>query len=71
MESFPADIWEAAKTAGPFGTMLGLMLWWLERNDRLRLQRERDALLERVLSTANNLTDMVKEAIRLVRGSGA
>lgn len=67
MEGLPNDLWEAAKTAGPFGTLLMGFIWWLERTDRVRLQKERDALLERVLTTASSLTETVREAIRLVR----
>lgn len=47
------DIWEFAKGAGPFGTVLMWYVWQRSDNERRKLQGERDALLERVL-TANN-----------------
>lgn len=66
MEGLPGDLWEAAKTAGPFGTLLLMVLWWLERGDRVRLQRERDALLERVLTTMHASSASIQDAIRLI-----
>lgn len=66
MDGFPDGLWEAAKTAGPFANFLLLSLWWLERTDRVRLQRERDALLERVLSAMNAGSHALQEATRLI-----
>lgn len=67
MEGVPDALWEAARTAGPFGTLLMLVLWWLERVDRVRLQRERDALLERVLTTMNAGSTAIHEATHVIR----
>lgn len=47
------DIWEFAKGAGPFGTVLMWYVWQRADNERRKLQGERDQLLERVL-TANS-----------------
>lgn len=66
MEGIPGDLWEAAKAAGTFGAMMMTALWWLERIDRVRLQRERDALLERVLTTMQASSTAVQEATRLI-----
>ncbi len=37
---FIKDLWAAAKTAGPFGTMLGLLLFFDERRERREAQRQ-------------------------------
>ncbi len=43
-----------------------IIMWWLERRDRVRLQTERDALLERVITSqltgAQSMRD-IREAI--------
>lgn len=54
--NFLLDLWASAKQAGPFATMLMVYLWYLERKDRLKLQGERDALLERVLTIINTMS---------------
>lgn len=66
MEGLPGDLWEAAKNAGTFGAMIMTALWWLERMDRIRLQRERDSLLERVLTAMHAATTAIQEATRLI-----
>jgi hypothetical protein len=66
MEGVPGDLWEAAKSAGPFAGLIMLALWWLERADRVQLQRERDALLERVLTTMHASSAAIQEATRLI-----
>lgn len=52
-DNFWMDLWEAAKLAGPFGTLFALMIWWLERQERLqeriRLREIYTSMLERVL----------------------
>lgn len=65
-----SDLWEMAKAAGPFGTCLMLTLFFLERRDRMRLQSERDALLERVLVSINEQTEVVKDTKRAIERSG-
>jgi hypothetical protein len=83
MESWLTDIWGAAQKAGPFATMLVLYIWYLERNDRLKLQGERDQLLERYIGALNNVNmtlellrntigaagESIKEALRRLQGS--
>lgn len=66
MNGFPAALWELARTAGPFGAVLGLVMWWLERADRIKLQRERDGLLERVLIALHGGTQAIEEATRVI-----
>jgi hypothetical protein len=83
VESWLTDIWGAAQKAGPFATMLVLYIWYLERNDRLKLQGERDNLLERYIGALNNVNmtlellrntigaagESIKEALRRLQGS--
>jgi hypothetical protein len=83
VESWLTDIWGAAQKAGPFATMLVLYIWYLERNDRLKLQGERDQLLERYIGALNNVNmtlelllntigaagESIKEALRRLQGS--
>jgi hypothetical protein len=83
MESWLTDIWGAAQKAVPFATMLVLYIWYLERNDRLKLQGERDQLLERYIGALNNVNmtlellrntigaagESIKEALRRLQGS--
>jgi pyoverdine/dityrosine biosynthesis protein Dit1 len=62
-----ADVWAAAKVAGQFGAMIMTLLWYLERKERLKLQGEKDNLLERALTafmTSNNLLDKIQAAIQ-------
>jgi hypothetical protein len=64
--SWLADLWQAAKVGGPAMTIMTL-LWYLERTDRLRLQKERDALLERclnALNSGNTVLEGIKDAIK-------
>jgi len=51
--NFARDMWEFAKGAGPFGTVLMWYVWQRADNERRKLQGERDALLERVLTALN------------------
>lgn len=75
MDVFVTDIWETAKTAGPFGMLFLLgALWYL--NGRLamadaradKLQNERDALLERVLNAISDVADAMGETVNRRRG---
>src|SRR5262245_14242829 len=45
-----------------------VVLWWLERQDRLRLQRERDELLKRVLTTLMQGTEAIKDLANIITG---
>lgn len=54
------DIWDFAKTAGPFGTVLTFYVWQRADAERRKLQGERDALLERVLNgNSTHLAEIV------------
>ena len=73
MEGFPAELWEAAKTASPFGTLLVLAVWWLERagrteerGERQKSQEKCDKMAERVLTGLNAATDAVRENTRAI-----
>ena len=56
--------WEAAKLAGPFGTMLMFAMWWRADAERVKLQTERDALLERVLTSINAVGEAIRDNTR-------
>lgn len=55
------EIWEAAKLAGPFGTLIMAFVWWRTDSERKHLQKERDGLLERMLLSMTSATDAIKE----------
>ncbi len=71
MEETLKAIIQAAQSAGPFATMIMATLWWLERKERLELQRERNGLLERVLVTMSGITQAVKDIRMLFQGGRA
>lgn len=65
------ELWNAAKLAGPFGTLLMLVMWWLERVERIRVQKEQrddktadkaraEALLERVITGLHDAATAVR-----------
>lgn len=60
-EEFLRGLWTLIQTAGPFGGALMFFMWWLERTDRRMLQQERDALLERVLTTNHQMAGGVEK----------
>lgn len=64
--SMLTEIWNAAKAAGPFGNLLLLFLLWDAMKERKKLQGERDALLERVLTTFNAGTEASKDMSRAI-----
>lgn len=59
--NFWLDLWELAKTAGPFGTTLMMVMWFLERQERLKLRVLYDALFERALTGLNTSTAVVEK----------
>lgn len=65
--NFFAELWELAKTAGPFATCLLLLIWVKTDRERLRLQGERDALLERVLGSVQKMSDAMEATLALVK----
>lgn len=56
MESGLGELWEAAKTAGPFGAILGIIWALLERADRRDCQKKVEALQDRTLTTLNGMS---------------
>jgi hypothetical protein len=52
--------------------LLGMMafFWFLEFRQRLKLQNERDALLERVLVVTKSCSDAVNTLTQLLRPTG-
>lgn len=56
MESFFADIWETAKQAGPFATMVVLYFLYNERKERLDHQNARLEYIERMTRALENST---------------
>lgn len=65
-ETWLTDLWEAAKLAGPFGTLFTTILWYLERSERLRLGTEKDELTKQVINVAHAATDATEELNRLL-----
>lgn len=65
MEAMLQDLWAAAKQAGPFATMLMIFMWARTDAERRVLQKERDALLERVIKAIDTTADAVTDAIRV------
>jgi hypothetical protein len=53
------DVWNALVTSGPLAMLLGFILWRVD-SERRQLQKERDALLERILTGLNNGTDSIR-----------
>lgn len=64
--NFLTDLWQMAKTAGPFATCLMLVIWFKCDRERLKLQSERDALLERVLKNNDKVGDTMQAALALI-----
>lgn len=65
--NFFSELWELAKTAGPFATCLMLLIWFKTDRERLKLQGERDALLERVLVVSQKMVDAMEATLALVK----
>ncbi len=59
MENSLVDLWGAIQKAGPFAGMIMFYLWWKTDGERLKLQSERDALLERVLDSMNTASSSI------------
>lgn len=53
------DVWNTLITSGPLATLLGFILWRVD-SERRQLQKERDALLERVLTGLSNGTTSIQ-----------
>lgn len=72
-ESFFNGLWEAARTAGPFGTLVGLFMWYMEwkgrvqeRAERVKLQDERNVLTERVITGLHTAAAAVVENSKVI-----
>ena len=68
--SFLNDLWTSAKQAGPFATMLMTYMWFRADSERQNLQKERDALLERVVVSINSAADAVRQFSQLFSSKG-
>lgn len=62
-------LWELARTAGPFATVFATFIWWLERSERVRIQKEKDAMSERVVVGLFQASEAVKESTDLLKQS--
>lgn len=67
MESLK-DIWEAAKVAGPFGTMLMLFVWLKTDKERRELQKKFDTLSESTLDMMNGVKESLRDVYMLLAG---
>lgn len=70
METLLTDVISGLKTAGPF-VMLLTYLWLSERAERRDLQKERAALLERVLKGLSDSASAVTSSNTLAESSKA
>lgn len=69
MDQVFAGLWDAAKQAGPFASLMLLVLWWFERQERQELQEGKDALIERVLMTMSETREALRGLRDIVRGA--
>lgn len=67
MEQFLPALWELARTAGPFGTVLMLLMWWREARARDKLQLQHTDLLERMITANNELAEAVSAVNMLLQ----
>lgn len=68
MESFLSDLFSAAKTAGPFSTILMIGLWWLERGERREIQKAYQALVPDMLKSITSTKTAVQYLTALISG---
>jgi hypothetical protein len=69
MDPILTGLWQSAQQAGPFAALILLVLWWFERDERRELQRERNALLERMLTAMSDTKDAIRELRAIVGGA--
>lgn len=67
MDSTFSVIWALAQSATPITGLVFVVMWFLERSERLELRRERDALLEKVLTAMIETKDAMQVIRELVR----
>ena len=60
------ELWEAAKLAGPFGTLLMMVVAYYINSERKRLMNGREDLLERVLTAMNASNEAIKENTKAI-----
>lgn len=65
-DNFLIDLWEAAKLAGPFGTMLMAFVWWRSDAERKALQTASDDRLERMIDAMNGTAEAIKENTKAI-----
>lgn len=70
MDQIFTQLWDAARQAGPFASLMLLVLWWFERQERMELQKGRDALYERVLTAMSETKEALRGLRDIMRGTG-
>lgn len=60
------QLWEMAKTAGPFGTVLVLFFWWRCDKERIKERGSNEALTERALAGLNASTNAFEKVAELL-----
>lgn len=68
METFLSELFSAAKTAGPFSTLLMIGLWWLERGERIENQKLNRDLVPEMLKAINATKTAVRNLTAIVTG---
>lgn len=64
------QLWELARTAGPFGTAIMFYIWMRTDKERRKNQKEKDLLLERVLTSMNKVNEALRDLTLLLSGGG-
>jgi hypothetical protein len=64
MDNTFSVLWQIAQNATPVTTMLFMVMYWLERQERRELRKERDALLERVLAAMSEMRTVLRDIVR-------
>lgn len=57
-------LWQIALQATPITTCLLALMYYMERSERLELRRERDALLERVLTAMGEMRGVLRDIVK-------
>lgn len=65
-EGFLVDLWELARTAGPFGTALMFFMWWRSDAERKEERTGRANDLEIFKKAMTDATDAIKENTRAI-----
>lgn len=59
MDPILTELWNAAKQAGPFASLILLCLWWLERGDRKIAQDNEREANRRAADGLNNAANAI------------